>query len=83
MGWRMSSELERDVAVVLMLVEESGREETHSPFVSLLPQPLLQSIPSSGNPGISVITSDGSGLGVSVTSLSAYWTMAIPGPGRR
>lgn len=28
-------------------------------------------------------TSDGSGLGGSVTSLSAYWTMTIPGPGRR
>lgn len=63
MGWRMSSGLERGAVVVLMLVEEGGREETHSPFAILLPQPLLQSIPSSGNPGISMITLQVMGVG--------------------
>lgn len=41
---------------MLMPVEESGREETRSSCVLLLPQTLVQSIPFSGNHGISTIT---------------------------
>lgn len=56
MGWRMHLEAERGDTSMLMPVKESGREETCSSFALLLPQTLVQSIPFSGNPGISTIT---------------------------
>lgn len=73
MGWRMHLEAERGDTSMLMPVEESGREETRSSFALLLPQTLVQSIPFSGNPGISTITlqvmdNGGGGAGESVIS---------------
>lgn len=88
MGWRMHLEAERGDTSMLMPVEESGREETRSSFALLLPQTLVQSIPFSGNPGISTITlqvmDNGGGGQEKVSShFSAYWTKTFPGTGRR
>lgn len=72
---------------MLMPVEESGREETRSSCVLLLPQTLVQSIPFSGNHGISTITlqviGNGGGQEKVSSHFSAYWTKTFPGTGRR